>query len=255
MPGAIDLRRERDGCLGIERRADVPLEAVLEALRLPGDLLKESGKARTRRVGAWVVKESRGRLKHALYPARYRAGWRAAVRLAERGVGAPWPVALVETRWAGLAVAHTTVLEYLDGWVNVEEFARRLVAEGMGPEGVAGYLAGLADAVNGLAEAGACHTDLSGKNIFTRTGQEFSFIDLDGVILDRPYSERLRLLNHVQLYDSFCDLWEDALLGRFLERMLPPGRNPEAWLEQVCAGQAARRARTEAIWRREGRLT
>lgn len=258
MPDVPELRDERVGRLRIRRRADVPLDAILEALKVPGELLKESHKARTRRVGPWVVKESRPtpveRLKHALRPGRYRSGWKAALRLAERGIGAPAPVAHVETRTAGFLDGHATVLEYLDGWPNVEEFARSLVAQRANAAQIARFLENLAGAVNALAAAHACHTDLSGKNILTQAGQAFAFIDLDGVVLDRPFSDSLRLLNHVQLYDSFCDLWDDALLGPFLARMLPPDRDLSEWLNAVRARQSVRRSRTEAIWRRQGRL-
>jgi len=249
---------ERVGRLRVERRDEIPLEAVLRALDDPGTLIKRARKACTRRSGPWIVKEGRRTpveaFKHAIRPGYYRRGWRVAQRLAERGVGAPAPVAYVEERRLGAVVWHATLMECLDGWVNVEVEARRIAAEGADPNRVAGFLSAIAAAVNALVAAGVRHTDLSGKNILTRSGGEFAFIDLDAAHLDGPYTDRLRLLNHVQLYDSFCDLWDDGVLGPFLGQMAPPGRDPASWLDAVRRGQARRRARTEAVWRRQGRL-
>jgi tRNA A-37 threonylcarbamoyl transferase component Bud32 len=250
---------ERVGGRLVERRSDVSLDAVLDALKTPGAILKQNHKATTRRVGDWVVKESRRtaseRLKHALRPARYRCGWNAARALTERGIGVPEPVAYVESRLAGRMIGNAMITEFLSGCVSVEEFAQRLVSVGATHARVTAYLGALAKAVADLNAAGAYHSDLSGKNIFTRTGAEFRFIDLDAIVLDRPIAEAASLLNHVQLYDSFCDLWDDSFLEPFLLPLIPSDRNVEGWMEEVRAGQASRRARVEAVWRRQGRYT
>ncbi|MDX9973834.1 MAG: lipopolysaccharide kinase InaA family protein [FCB group bacterium] len=246
---------ERVGELRIERRSDAALDAILGALKSPGEVLKQSHKSTARRVGDWVIKESRRNLseyiKHVFHPSRYRAGWLAARYLEERGIGVPEAVAYVERRCLGLMTGNAVVMEFLSGYVNVEEYARRLVAAGANAARVEAFLEGLAKAVGALDAAGAYHSDLSGKNIFTRTGAEFRFIDLDGVVLGRKQTEAMRLLNHVQLYDSFCDLWDDSVLDPFLAPLIPADRDIEAWMETVRAGQAARRARTEAVWLRQ----
>ena len=59
--------------------------------------------------------------------------------------------------------------------------------------------------------------------------------------------------NHVQLYDSFCDLWGDHLLELFIGHMLPSGTDLGPWMVKVRQSQAERRARIEAIWRGQGR--
>lgn len=254
---AAGIVTERHGEYLIRRFADVPLEQVLDALRLVGLPLKTSRKSVTRRVGGWVVKESRRVLpvvlKHVFHPNRYRAGWRAALHLRAHGILVPRPRAFAECRRAGLVIGNAFIFDYLDGWVNVEDHARALIARQVSRETVDNFLQRLAQAVNGLNGTGAFHTDLSGKNIFTHDGTQFCFIDLDGVILDRTYTGPDRLLNHVQLYDSFCDGWEDEVLRPFLAHMLPPDRDCDAWLSEVRSAQAVRRARTEALWRRQGR--
>jgi len=249
----------RRGALTVEHRGDVAVEAVIEALRAPGETLKMSPKNATKRVGPWVVKRSRlqgglGPLKHTLRRHRYRAGWRAATVLDRRRVPVPRPVAYVEIGHVGFIAGNALISEHLDGCCNVERHAAELVGRGASEAAIRAFLGGLADVVNELTAAHAYHTDLSGKNIFTRDGAAFYFIDLDGVVLDEPYTKSCRMRNHVQLYDSFCDLFDDGLMGPFLERMLPGGRPLGEWLDDVRAAQLARRARVEARWRREGKL-
>jgi hypothetical protein len=169
------------------------------------------------------------------------------------GVSVPTPCAYVEEGRFGIILRNALVTGYLHDAVNVEEYARSLVKAQAPPEKLADFLNGLAAAVNALVDADAHHADLSGKNIFTADGRRFTFIDLDDVTIDRPYTDAQRLGNHVQLYDSFCDLWGPEVLDPFIEAMLPHGEGRETWLEAVHRGQQVRRARTEAIWRRQGR--
>ena len=89
----------------------------------------------------------------------------------------------------------------------------------------------------------AFHADLSGKNIFTKDGSKFYFIDLDGVVLSAHYTEELLLKNHIQLYDSFCDFCDHNTLARFHARMLPETEHLETWMRRVVEGQRARRRR------------
>lgn len=238
-------------------REGVEPEAVLEALEAPGDVLKESSKSLTRRVGDWVVKVSRfegglGVLKHTLFRNRYRQAWRAANHLKDRGVRVPSPIAYVERGWLGVIVGNAYVSEYLDGYVNVERFAAGMAGEmpPLGPPRIRGggapdaqaFFSGLARAVNALNASGAYHADLSGKNIFTRNGTSFCFLDLDGVVLGKPYTEARRMKNHVQLYDSFCDVYDETVLGPFVSQMLPADIDASEWLVRVKAGQRVRRA-------------
>ncbi len=152
-----------------------------------------------------------------------------------------------------MTTAAAYVCEYLDGWVDVEQYAREMLRGGASSDAIPPYLENIADAVNKLTAAGAYHSDLSGKNIFTASGEAISFIDLDDVRLDTPYTQSLRFRNHVQLFDSFCDVWGRDLLGPFIERMLPSGCNAELWHKRLAEAQRVRRARYEAKKRRTPR--
>ena len=253
-----DLTVERCGPLRVTRRAELPLARVLEVMRAPGELLKVSRKSQTLRVNDWVVKRSRkegglGMLKHTVRRARYRQGWEAALHLERHGVPIPLARAYVERSRFGVVFGNVMMMDYLDGCVDVEAFADGLIRAGASDAEIHCYLERIAESVNVLCSSGAYHNDLAGKNILTPDGEHFYFIDLDGIVLHRPYAEERRLQNHIQLYDSFIDRWGDAYLEPFIRQMLPrPGRLKE-WMRQVRAGQAARRARTEALWTQQGR--
>lgn len=253
-----DILVDRLPVMTVHRRADLPLDRVLDAAQAPGEILKASSKSETRRVDDWVIKSSRrdpflGSLKRTVLRARYRTGWVAALHLVRRGVHVPPPCAFIERGRYGLITGNTVITEYLDGCMDVEHFADAM-QDRWTADDVHKYLAALAEAVNGLSACGAYHSDLAGKNILTRDGATFHFIDLDGIVLHRPHTEAMRMKTHVQLYDSFCDRWQDAFLEPFIARMLPdPDVLPE-WMRTVRQLQAKRRIRTEVVWRKQGRL-
>lgn len=235
----------RHGARTVYHRRDVALDAVLEALDAPGETLKVSAKSVTRRVGPWVVKASRaqgglGVLKRTLQRGRYRRAWTASHFLAHRGICVPQPHAFVEEGRFGVIVGNALITEYLDGCQTVERHAAGLAASS---DEVAQFLGRLADAVNALTATGAYHTDLSGKNIFTDDGETFYFIDLDGIVLDFVPTDGQRMKTHVQLYDSFCDLWAADVLDPFISRMCPGASDRSAWLHAVHEGQRTRRAK------------
>ncbi len=237
------ITMERHGALRIYHRRALAPGAILEALESPGEALKVSGKSVTRRVGSWVVKQSRpqaglGILKRTVQRSRYRRGWIAGNFLERRGILVPRPHAFVEKGRFGLLIASALICDYLDGCRNVEEHAAQLAEKT-----VTAFLARLADAVNALTTTGAYHTDLSGKNIFTRKGETFYFIDLEGIVLEGLYSDSRRMENHVQLYDSFCDLWPPELLDPFIVRMLHKTEDEASWIRAVHENQKARRAK------------
>lgn len=253
-----DVQTDFANGIRIQRRSDVPLDAVLDHLHKPGEILKASRKAETLHVGEWIVKRSRGEgglgvLKHTLQRGRYRQGWIAALHLEARGVPVARPLAFVERVRLGVILGNVLCTEYLDGCVDVEAFADGMIREGVEDVVVQGYLERIAESVNLLCNSGAYHNDLAGKNILTPDGERFYFIDLDGIVLNRPYTEDLRLKNHVQLYDSFIDKWDETLLVPFIRHMLPEPANIDAWMQHVRTGQTTRRARTEAIWRKQGK--
>jgi hypothetical protein len=175
----------------------------------------------------------------------------AARRLTDAGVRVPAPMAWAERRRGGVIRETALVMEFLEGWVSVEEHARLLIAMGAGQGEVVAFLRRIAHAVNALEQARVYHADLSGKNILTLDGYEIAFIDLEGIHPGR-YTRRRRLKNHIQLYDSFCDYWGEDLLAPMIARMTPESLCRDRWLKEVQAGQAARRSRIEAIWRQKG---
>lgn len=235
-------------------RRDVTPEQLAALLAHPGEPLKNSPKAGVRRVGHWVVKESRagGAVKRTLKRGRHRRAWLAALHLRRHQVRVPEPLAFVEKTRLGLVTGHLHVFQYLAGCRDVEQFALALAKGNAGPDTLRLFLEHLADAVKGLERAGAYHADLSGKNILTRDGATFYFIDLDAVTVGEKYDSGRRMKNHVQLYDSFCDLFSDTLMVPFIQRMLPESEDPRMWLPRVRREQADRRARIEAKWDRQG---
>jgi tRNA A-37 threonylcarbamoyl transferase component Bud32 len=253
-----DLRTGRVGNLYVTYRGDLTAQEVLELIAKPGDTLKSSWKSDTRRVGKYVVKDTRGKglvsiIKHTFQRARNRLGWTAALALEERNVPAPRAIAFVEARWFGIILGNVIVSEYLDGFHNMEEEARQMIEAGAGGEAVTGYLERLGDTVAGLETAGVCHNDLAGKNVLTRDGSSFVFIDLDGILLDQPYVEKHRFRNHVQLYDSLLDYFDSEHLLAMLRRLLPDGIDEADWMKRVVEAQRVRRERTLAKWAVEGR--
>jgi len=239
---------ERHGQWRIWRREHVDAAAVVAALSAPGNAVKTSPKFAARRVADWFVKASRGHpavqvVRYTLLRERYRRAWRAAATLSAKGVHVPEAIAYAESGKLGFLTGNILISEFLDGFVTVEQFAKRLAAEEASPEELRMFFADLAEAVNGLTSAGAFHADLSGKNILTRDGASFYFVDLDDVTLGTPYTASLRKRNHVQLYDSFCDDFDDRYLAPFLSLMLPEEFRVREWVPAVKEAQTLRRKR------------
>lgn len=209
-------------------------------------------------MGEYVVKRQHAQgvaqaLRLTLQPARRRQAWNAARRLQEAGVGVPTPWAYAEGRNAGLVRWTALLSQYLSGLQTVEEYAAGLPRTDEGRAAAGEFLSRLAQAVAGLERANALHRDLSGKNILTRDGTAFWFIDLDSVVLDGRYSFAARLRNHVQLYDSFCDLWGPEILGPFLFSLMPEDFDRTRWICSVQRLQARRRERLVRAWARIGK--
>ena len=247
-----DIHEHREPGLRIWSRPGVAPSEVKALLSEGGEPMKTSHKSVTWRKGGYVVKQSPPgawleAAKLTAQRSRCRRAWDAALHLHAHGGLAPEPLAYLERRRFGLVTGNALVSRYLEGCVNVEEQARRLAAEGASEDAVHAYLRAIADTVNAVSACGAVHHDLSGKNIFTAGGARFYVIDLDAVRLGARYRDADRLHNHVQLYDSFCDLWDARLLAPFILAMTPPRLAGGAWLEAVREGQRRRRARALAL--------
>ncbi len=240
----------RKGLRRIYTAQDLPQETLDGILAEPGTVLKETPKIRVRHCGAYIIKETRGALllrvlKLTFRRSHYRRAWDAALYLHQHGLHVPPPIAYIEHGLAGLVYRTTTITAYLEEHRNVEQFLDALVQRGAGRDTLDTFLAGLARAVNALTETGAYHADLSGKNILTRDGATFYFIDLDAVQLATECTEAQRQKTHVQLYDSFCDRLSDQLLVPFIVAMLPPSIDPRIWMPQIRKAQQRRRRRHE----------
>lgn len=248
---------ERVGALTVHVRDGVDPKALVGALGDEGAVLKSSRKSRTTRVGEWVVKSSVPgawvTCKQSVQRERCRQAWNAALHLERTGVSVAKPLAYVERQWFGLLSQYWFVSEYLDGCVDVEAYADSMIERDGAGEELAVYLGRLAGAVDVLCGCGAYHNDLAGKNILTCDGKTFYFIDLDGIVIGRTYTDALRMKNHVQLYDSFLDRLDDVYLVPFVRTLYGEDGGFEAWMEEVRRLQVIRRARTEAIWRVQGK--
>ncbi|MEK7795352.1 MAG: hypothetical protein AAB353_12525, partial [Candidatus Hydrogenedentota bacterium] len=66
-------------------------------------------------------------------------------------------------------------------------------------------------------------------------------------------TEERRLKNAVQLYDSFCDVWDDTVLGPFIEALAPEGKDAGLWFAQTKTEQRKRRTLRLALWKQQGR--
>ena len=257
-PLCDDIVTEQCGNAVVHHRKDIDCQYILDTISAEGEVLKTSPKSITRRVGDLVVKacsggDVRGLLNRSIRRNRYRRGWFAGLYLEQQGIAVPRVEAFVETgRWGFIAASYL-VMDYLERECNVERYALELVQNETPEESIRAFLRGLAQAVNELRGAGAFHQDLSGKNIFTRDGERFYFIDLESIVPAERHTRKMLFRNHVQLYDSFCDLLGDDLLEPFLAEMAPEEQDYAVWAKLVRRGQAARRTRQIAIWRRQGR--
>lgn len=252
----LGYRYGRKGLRRIWLHESIPHHTLQALLESGGQTIKTSAKGTVRHKLGGVIKESRGGLagllRHTFQPARYRRAWEASKHLLEFGVGIPPTIAYVEWGILGVTWKNALITEYLDGWRDVEAFLQALVQRGAGQDTITGFLTALAADVNRLCGCGAYHADLSGKNIFTEHGGEFFFVDLDAVALVEEYTEEMRLKNHIQLYDSFCDTLNDSMLVPFITAMLPPGIDPRVWMPQVRKGQEARRLRYNRRLEKQG---
>ncbi|HOD48479.1 MAG TPA: lipopolysaccharide kinase InaA family protein [Candidatus Hydrogenedentes bacterium] len=249
---------DRRGNAIIHHRKDISCETLLTAISAEGAVLKASSRYVTRRVDGLVVKACsggavRGLLKRTLRRNRFRRGWLASLYLEQQGVSVPRAHGLIETERWGFVTASYLVMDYLDQTSNVERFAAEMVQEGATENQIRDFLRDLALAIDTLREVGVFHRDLSGKNILTRDGKTFFFVDLESVVPVKRYTPRMRYKNHVQLYDSFCDFLGDDVLEPFLSLMLPEDQDYATWSKIVRQGQTARRSRQIAAWRKQGR--
>ncbi len=252
------ITKTRKGLATIYCRQHMAPERAWEILQANGEEIKASRKSQVRRVDQFVIKESTfaggsGPLKHTFQRSRYRRAWFAAHHLLKHGVLVPEPVAFIEWGRLGYVSGNAMIASYLTGQCNVEKFLMALIRENAGADTIHSFLGALGAAINDFTACGARHGDLSGKNVFTSDGRRFTFIDLDDVTLDSSFDEEHLLKNHVQLYDSFCDVLSDSIMVPFMQKILPPEIDIRVWMPRVRTAQHIRRETVEERWSREGK--
>lgn len=253
-PGFVQA--DANGSL-VYMREDVSVEQLQMLLTHDADVLKETAKVQVRAVGHWVIKERKTDLARALVApsrnrSRHRCGWLAGNYLRARGVRVPEPLAYLERGTAGVVIQSWHIFQNLQRFRDVETYLSEVIYNGANGPVLAAFLHNLAAELNRLEAAGAYHSDLSGKNIYTRDGLRFYLIDLDAVEYGVPYNDEKRLRNHVQLYDSFCDALPDSFLVPFIGELLTQSHDLRVWMPKVRKVQEQRRAKVEEDWAKHG---
>ena len=245
----------RQGNLKIYLTDNVDPDEVIEAMHAPGDLLHESPKSHTKRVGKWVVKSSLskngvGLLKHTFNRSRYRRAWRAGFHLLALGVPVPTPRAFIERGRFGVIAGNVIVSDYIEGCVTARAHLERLAEKNAQPEEVLEFLERLAESVNRFSSTGVYQNDFKCDNVLTRNGTEFFFIDWDDMLLDHPYDSESIIRNHVQISYDVWKLWDEDMVRPFIAHMLPEGRSLDEWMTRVRVGLEERFRNEEAVWGR-----
>ena len=242
-------RSERHGTMKLLLADDVNAQHVIRAMNSSGEMLKDGKKRIVRRVGDWVIKSTKfnagvGPLKVTTNPKRYRNGWTVSLVMTQMEFNIPRPIAYVEHSIAGFIWRSSFIYEYLEDHVPALEFIQIKAAEGDGAT-IDAFLTTLADALNALAKAHVYHRDLKLANILTKDGTSLYIVDLDEAHMNRPYVPEQRMRNHIQIAGGMRLFCRANQINQFLQQTLPPGENPDAWIDQVWKGIGNRRATRE----------
>jgi hypothetical protein len=195
-----------------------------------------------------VVKETPWRgparaLADAVRGSAARRAWRAGHGLAARGLAGARPLAFLERRRLGVALASWLVLEDLRPGAPAALALERALAP---PEQVLDVLAALCLA---LHRRGVDHADLKGTNVWLRRGTqglEARLLDLEDVRFRRRLRDPRRLRALAQLNASLPDAFPAAARRRAFARYaraLPFAAGAPRALAQVVAESLARRHR------------
>jgi hypothetical protein len=236
----------------------VNYDEVAEIVRAPRETLKQSAKSWTYRSGDWVVKESSWRRGAALFkltfqPERRAMAWKAASFFSSNGIPTPEPLAYVEWGVLGIVWKNAFIARHLDGFFRSDHYLASMVGRGAEKDELRLYFEKLAEAVAALAPLRIYHSDLTGKNILTRDGRSFQFIDLEAVSLNVDYNMERRLRNHMQLYDSLLEWAPDEALTDLIRPLTPAEYGFDEWMNLVREARRIRRERAEELWRKYGR--
>lgn len=235
LPDSIHI--ESLGAKTIYLCEGISVEEVVSALNTPGEILKNGDKRIVRRVGGWVIKESRfhkgiGPLKMTTNPKRYRNGWLASLEMMEMGLPIPKSIAYVEQRVAGIIWKNFFIYEYIEDALPLINYTLKL-NEAERENTYKAFFSGLARTLNQLADARVLHRDLKPLNILTANGEDFYLIDLDEAFCNTDSLPEHRLRNQIQLLDGLRKLWTREHYDFFLEASLPAGEDLESWKKRV----------------------
>jgi len=141
--------------------------------------------------------------------------FRAAVRLFERGVGTPRPLAFVDRWEGGRLIESYYVCEYLDGYTSFREELDRLYRDDPLCRRIMTLMETAATAIADMHDAGLCHHDLGNQNILLRRLDadrwgDVRFIDLNRSVLRDTLSlaERARDISRIDLPSDFLRVFK-----------------------------------------------
>lgn len=145
--------------------------------------------------------------------------WRVALRLAERGVGAPEPVAWIERWERGRCVESHFITRRLEPVTNFRDELRHLLRHDPDAGRTLKLLESIAPVVRTMHDAGVWHRDLGNQNILMQRGADGEWggvylIDLNrALIFDTPLTNRQRARDLARLYlptdllRVFCEMY------------------------------------------------
>ena len=241
MEQRIQIKTESGLTQRLEYNAEFDPDFVFEILGSPSEPLQVTQKRSVCRHGDWVVKKSLfdggvGPLKHTFKRARYRIGWNASVALANRGVNVAKPIGFFEQRFMGVIWTNCLVMEYLKGCVNIKEY---LSANKLNSDERTEFLTDLSASINHFIQSGAYSHDLKVQNLLTADGKTFHFIDLDEVVLDKPYPADVRMKNHIQILYGLHDQLSNVEKKYLIDSLGADGMGSNDWISKVDQGVQA----------------
>ncbi len=200
------------------------LSEFLLGVNTNGEIIKETSKTTSYRVGHYFVKKTNynffeGILRHNLLSKRCRNIWNISNFLLHHNIPTPKPIAYLEKLKYGLPYQHFFISEYLERSQNVEIFIKNKLHIQNGIS-LKDFFNALENILLTLWENGIYHKDLSGKNLLTVNGEIIYLVDLDDTHLINYLDIKYKIKNLVQIYDSFCDFVEEEILKDFIFSIL-----------------------------------
>ena len=138
-----------------------------------------------------------------------------AVRLSDRGVGTPRPLAFLD-RWDGGRLIESYYLcEYQEDVTSFRDELNRLYAEDPLCRRIMTLLETVATAIADMHDAGVCHRDLGNQNILLRRDGEDAWKDIQFIDLNRAHiadnlslDQRARDISRIDLPSDFLRVFK-----------------------------------------------